>query len=61
MSFDSETNTHISDGYNYCYGCGSQEEIETLRQLDGFCSSECERENGHRFNFRTGLPLKKEE
>lgn len=46
-----------SDGYGYCMGCGGQEPIEVLEQLDGFCSSQCEKDNGVQYNSSTGLPL----
>lgn len=28
-----------------CRGCGGQEPAEVLRQMDGYCSSQCEREH----------------
>lgn len=55
MSYDPITKQHHSDGYNYCYGCGGQEPVEVLRQMDGWCSSQCEEDNGVKFNFKTGL------
>lgn len=40
------------DGYGRCLNCGGQEPLEVLQQMDGYCTSECERE--HRETEGTG-------
>lgn len=32
-------------GYGRCAGCGGQEPTEVLQQMDGYCTSECERDH----------------
>lgn len=34
------------DGYGVCAGCGGWEPNEVLEQMNGYCSSECERTYG---------------
>lgn len=34
------------DGYGACAGCGGWEPKEVLEQMNGYCSSECERDYG---------------
>lgn len=43
--YDAITEMHAGDGYGHCKGCGSQEPIEVLDQLEGYHSSECAREH----------------
>lgn len=31
--------------YGRCQGCGGQEPTEVLRQMEGYCSSQCKREH----------------
>jgi hypothetical protein len=33
------------DGYGRCKNCQSQEPLEVLEQMDGYCTSECRREH----------------
>lgn len=35
---------NAGSGYGNCRNCGSQEPVEVLDQMEGFCSSECARD-----------------
>jgi hypothetical protein len=40
-----EADEILLDGYGRCKGCGSQEPLEVLAQLEGYHSSECQKEH----------------
>lgn len=35
----------IDKWYGFCQGCGGQEPVEVLEQMNGYCSSQCEKED----------------